>query len=65
LLEASQRIALPSVRFLPEPIADVTLDILGTPSRAERRVSDDVERVLGCTPATFADWAQRNVAAFR
>ena len=32
---------------------------------AEQRVSPDVERVLRRTPATFAAWAARNVAAFR
>ena len=53
------------VQFMPEPVADVTLDIYGAPTAAEQRVSPDVERVLRRTPATFAAWAARNVAAFR
>ncbi|MFF0082397.1 NAD(P)H-binding protein [Streptomyces canus] len=52
-------------RFMPEPIADATLDILGDPSPGLRRVSPDVERVLGRPPRTFADWASRNASAFR
>lgn len=50
---------------MPGELADDTLDILGSPSPAELRVSPDVQRVLGRAPRTFADWAARNVAAFR
>lgn len=50
---------------MPPELADDTLDILGSPSPAELAVSPDVERVLGRAPHTFADWAARNVAAFR
>ncbi|WP_443077586.1 hypothetical protein [Streptomyces sp. SP17BM10] len=32
---------------------------------AELRISPDVRRVLGRAPRPFADWAARNVAAFR
>jgi uncharacterized protein YbjT (DUF2867 family) len=53
------------VRFMPEPVVEATLDILGTPKPAEQRVSPDVERVLGRPPRTFADWAARNVVAFK
>jgi uncharacterized protein YbjT (DUF2867 family) len=53
------------LRFMPEPVADATLDIYGSPTAAEQRVSPDVARVLGRPPATFAAWAARNVAAFR
>ncbi|MBL1115012.1 NAD(P)H-binding protein [Streptomyces sp. 110] len=53
------------LRFMPEPVADGTLDILGEPTAAEQRVSPDVERVLGRPPRAFADWAMRNIAAFR
>ncbi|MFJ9011811.1 NAD(P)H-binding protein [Streptomyces canus] len=53
------------VRFMPEPVADATLDILGDPSAGLRRVSPDVERVLGRPPRAFADWAARNASAFR
>ncbi|MEW1844252.1 NAD(P)H-binding protein [Nonomuraea angiospora] len=51
--------------FMPAPVADTTLDILGEPTEAERRVSPDVERVLGRAPQPFAAWARRNAAAFR
>ncbi|MFJ9104595.1 NAD(P)H-binding protein [Streptomyces sp. NPDC102405] len=53
------------VRFMPEPIADATLDILGDPSPGLRRVSPDVERVLGRPPRSYAEWAARNAFAFR
>lgn len=52
-------------RSMPAELADDTLDILGSPSPAELRVSPDVQRVLGRAPRTFADWAARNAAAFR
>ncbi|WP_328617923.1 NAD(P)H-binding protein [Amycolatopsis sp. NBC_00355] len=51
--------------FMPEPVADVTLDILGAPSPAEQRVSPDVERVLGRPPRPFSAWAARNAVAFK
>ncbi|MEV2253935.1 NAD(P)H-binding protein [Streptomyces sp. NPDC050147] len=50
---------------MPGELADDTLDILGSPSPAELRVSPDVQQVLGRAPHPFADWAARNVAAFR
>ncbi|MEU9626509.1 NAD(P)H-binding protein [Streptomyces luteogriseus] len=53
------------LRFMPGPVAETTLDILGEPTPAERRISPDIERVLGRAPGTFADWAHRHVAAFR
>jgi uncharacterized protein YbjT (DUF2867 family) len=53
------------LRFMPEPVVETTLDALGEPTPAEQRISPDVERVLGRTPRTFADWVQRNIAAFR
>ncbi|MFJ1766701.1 SDR family oxidoreductase [Amycolatopsis sp. NPDC088138] len=52
-------------RTMPGELADDTLDILGSPSPAELRVSPDVERVLGRAPRSFTDWAARNVTAFR
>ncbi|MFC8866071.1 SDR family oxidoreductase [Streptomyces sp. NPDC057148] len=52
-------------RSMPAELADDTLDIVGNPSPAELRVSPDVERVLGRAPRPFADWAARNVSAFR
>ena len=50
---------------MPEAVVDGTLAILGQPTPAERRVSPDVEQVLGRAPRTFVDWLRRNVAAFR
>src|SRR3954447_752164 len=51
--------------FMPEPVVEATLTVIGTPSAAEQEVSPAVENVLGRPPRTFADWAARNVAAFR
>ncbi|WP_431966180.1 NAD(P)H-binding protein [Actinacidiphila sp. bgisy160] len=53
------------LRFMPEPVVETTLTILGEPTPAEQRISPDVERLLGRAPRTFADWAQRHIAAFR
>ncbi|WP_406398091.1 NAD(P)H-binding protein [Streptomyces sp. NBC_00879] len=53
------------LRFMPEPVVDGTLAILGEPLAAEQRVSPAVEQILGRPARTFARWAQRNVAAFR
>ncbi|MFE6610705.1 SDR family oxidoreductase [Amycolatopsis sp. NPDC057786] len=50
---------------MPAELADDTLDILSSPTPAELRVSPDVQRILGRAPRSFADWAARNVAAFR
>jgi uncharacterized protein YbjT (DUF2867 family) len=53
------------LQFMPEPVVDATLAILGAPLPAERRASPDVEQVLGRPPRTFAEWAVRNIAAFQ
>jgi uncharacterized protein YbjT (DUF2867 family) len=50
---------------MPAELADDTLEILGSPSPAELRVSPDVQQVLGRAPRSFADWTAHNVAAFR
>ncbi|WP_406457933.1 NAD(P)H-binding protein [Streptomyces sp. NBC_00876] len=50
---------------MPPELAHDTLDILGSPTPAELRVSPDIQQVLGRAPRPFADWAARNVAAFR
>ncbi|WP_338930862.1 NAD(P)H-binding protein [Streptomyces netropsis] len=50
---------------MPAELAEDTLAILGSPSPAELRLSPDVERALGHAPRPFADWAARNIAAFR
>ncbi|MFE9604046.1 SDR family oxidoreductase [Streptomyces hokutonensis] len=52
-------------RFMPLPVVEGTLAILGEPTEEEQRVSPDAERVLGRAPGTFAAWAERNAAAFR
>ena len=51
--------------YMPEPVVEATLGVLGNPSPDEQSVSPDVERVLGRSPRPFADWAARHIAAFR
>jgi uncharacterized protein YbjT (DUF2867 family) len=51
--------------FMPAPVVEGTLGILGEPTDAETRVSPDVARILGRPPRTFADWARRNADGFR
>ncbi|MES5820429.1 NAD(P)H-binding protein [Streptomyces sp. RG80] len=51
--------------FMPEPVVDTTLAILGSPTPAEQRVSPDVERVTGRPAGTFAGWAARHAELFR
>jgi uncharacterized protein YbjT (DUF2867 family) len=51
--------------YMPEPVAEATLDVLGTPSAAEQEVRPDVEKVLQRPAHTFADWVDRNLTAFR
>ncbi|MFG2788399.1 SDR family oxidoreductase [Streptomyces sp. NPDC048419] len=53
------------LQFMPGPVVDTTLDILGTPTPAEQRVSPDAEQLLGRRPRTFADWAHDHTSAFR
>ncbi|HUR06942.1 MAG TPA: NAD(P)H-binding protein [Nonomuraea sp.] len=53
------------LRYMPEPVVEATLGALGAPSAAEQQVSPDVERLLGRSPRTFAQWAERNIAAFK
>jgi uncharacterized protein YbjT (DUF2867 family) len=53
------------LQHLPAPVVDATLAVLGEPSAAERRVSPAVAQLLGRPPRTFAEWAARNIAAFR
>lgn len=52
-------------RFMPLPVVEGTLAILGEPTEEEQRASPDAERVLGRAAGTFAAWAERNAAAFR
>ncbi|MEU6095006.1 NAD(P)H-binding protein [Streptomyces sp. NPDC047079] len=53
------------LRFMPAPVVETTLAILGEPTPDEQRISPDAEQVLGRAPRTFADWAKRHIAAFR
>lgn len=50
--------------FMPAPVVETTLTILGEPNAAELRLSPAVEQILGRPPRTFADWARRHIAAF-
>ncbi|MFE0675294.1 NAD(P)H-binding protein [Streptomyces sp. NPDC058867] len=52
-------------RFMPEPVVESTLDMLGSPPEALRRVSADTEHLLGRRPYAFADWAARHADAFK
>jgi uncharacterized protein YbjT (DUF2867 family) len=51
--------------FMPAPVVEGTLAILGEPTAAEQAVSPDVEKILGRPATPFAAWAARNAAAFR
>ncbi|QWF81826.1 SDR family oxidoreductase [Amycolatopsis sp. CA-230715] len=59
--EAAEGMAL----SMPLELAGATLDILGSATEAELRVSPDVERVLGRAPRSFAEWVERHVSVFR
>ncbi|MFI0718001.1 NAD(P)H-binding protein [Streptomyces sp. NPDC021224] len=51
--------------FMPEPVVDATLGILGSPLPAEQAVAGDVERLLGRPAGSYADWAAVHAPAFR
>ena len=51
-------------RFMPPPVVDGTLTILGAPTPEEQQVSGDIEQILGRSATTFAQWAARNAPAF-
>ncbi|WP_433594152.1 SDR family oxidoreductase [Nocardia sp. CA-145437] len=53
------------LRFMPAPVADHTLDIIGEPTPEEQLVSGDVEKVLGRPATSYAEWAARVAPAFR
>jgi uncharacterized protein YbjT (DUF2867 family) len=53
------------ITFMPEPVVETTLNVLGEPNAAELRLSPDIERVLGRRPRLFAEWALRHADAFR
>lgn len=52
------------LRFMPEPVADHTLSILGAPTHEEQQVSHDIETVLGRPATPYAHWAQHHRAMF-
>ncbi|GAA3292768.1 NAD(P)H-binding protein [Dactylosporangium vinaceum] len=51
--------------FMPAPVVDGTLAILGRPLPEEQAVSRDVERVLGRPARSFQEWAGRHRAVFQ
>ncbi|MFF0343213.1 SDR family oxidoreductase [Kribbella sp. NPDC004875] len=51
--------------FMPEPVVEATLAVLGTPTAEEQRVQNDITDVLGRPARTFADWVSRNIQAFQ
>ncbi|MFE7127631.1 SDR family oxidoreductase [Streptomyces sp. NPDC057617] len=59
--EAHARMA----QFMPEQIVTSTLDVLGVPLPAEQKISPDVATVLHRPARPFAEWAARNLPAFR
>ncbi len=52
------------LRFMPEPVADHTLTILGTPTAEEQRGAHDIEQVLGRPATPYTDWARRHRAMY-
>ncbi|MFD7023925.1 NAD(P)H-binding protein [Promicromonospora sukumoe] len=50
--------------YMPEPVVDGTLAILGEPTPQEQQVRPDIESVLGRPARSFEDWVRRNVGAF-
>ncbi|MFI8525602.1 NAD(P)H-binding protein [Promicromonospora sukumoe] len=50
--------------YMPEPVVDGTLAILGAPTPQEQQVSPDIESVLGRPAHSFEDWVRRNAGAF-
>ncbi|MFE9423458.1 NAD(P)H-binding protein [Kitasatospora sp. NPDC006697] len=53
------------VTMMPEPVAETTLAVLGAPTAEEQRITTDIERLLGRPARSYADWAERNLPAFR
>jgi uncharacterized protein YbjT (DUF2867 family) len=51
--------------FMPPPVVEGTLAIVGAPTEHEQLISPDVTEVLGRPPRPFAEWAARNIGAFR
>jgi len=51
--------------FMPLPVVEGTLSILGEPTQEERQVSPGVPRLLGRPATSFAAWAKHHTVAFR
>ncbi|GIE30340.1 NmrA family transcriptional regulator [Actinoplanes italicus] len=51
--------------FMPPPVVEGTLAILGSPLATEQRISPHIAEILGRAPRSFSDWARRSVDAFR
>ncbi|MBD0707890.1 MULTISPECIES: NAD(P)H-binding protein [unclassified Streptomyces] len=52
-------------QFMPPPVVEGTLDVLGSPLPVEQQVSPDVEKVLLRPARSYGDWVSRNLPAFR
>ncbi|NUP49862.1 MAG: NAD(P)H-binding protein [Catenulispora sp.] len=50
--------------FMPAPVVEGTLTILGHPTAEEQTPTADVPKLLGRPATPFAGWAARNAAAF-
>ena len=53
------------LQFMPPPVIEGTLAILGAPTEREQQISTDVAKVLRRSPRPFTAWAARNIDAFR
>jgi uncharacterized protein YbjT (DUF2867 family) len=52
-------------RFMPLPVVEGTLAILGAPTAEEQQVSTGIPDLLGRPATPFSEWARRNAAVFR
>jgi uncharacterized protein YbjT (DUF2867 family) len=52
-------------QFMPDPVAEATLDILGQPLPEEQHASSDVPDLLGRPARSFIEWVTANIHAFR
>jgi uncharacterized protein YbjT (DUF2867 family) len=65
LEQTAQEARAQMAAFMPEPVVDGTLAIIGAPTAAEQRISPDVERVLDRPARAYAGWLADHVDAFR
>lgn len=65
-VEVSRAVAFTAMtQFMDEEMAAGSLDVLESPTEAERAISSDVQRVLGRPAHSYSDWLARNVGAFQ